>query len=120
VPAPSAADASTDPRGGRVYLLSEVDVRPELQNRREVPQLIRANYPSLLRDAGIEGTVVARWVLGVDGRPERSSIRVVSATHPDFAFGGEQVAARMRFSPAQVNGKAVRVEVTLPISFTVH
>jgi TonB family protein len=120
VPAPAAADTTPVPLDGRVYGLDEVEVQPELQNSREVFGLIRLYYPSLERDAGVQGTVVLRWVIGADGRAERSTIRVTSTTHPDFDEPARRVAARMRFSPAMVNGKPVRVEVILPVTFTLR
>jgi len=120
VPAPAAAApaASAAPGDRRVYRLNEVEEQPELQNAGEMPRLIRTYYPTLGRDAGVTGNVVVRMVLGVDGRPERSSIRVATSTSQMFEEGAERVAAAMRFSPAKVNGQPVRVEMTQPIAFT--
>jgi periplasmic protein TonB len=120
-PAPGpAAAAPGDPRSARVYVLSEVDETPDLVNRDRIPEYIRRYYPRLLHDAGVEGTVSVRFVVGVDGRPEPSTIQVVSSSHDHFNSPGERVAAAMRFSPAKVAGTPVRVAVTMPISFTLH
>jgi len=118
-PAPAApADARSTP--GRVYVLSEVDVVPELQNREDVGVAVRANYPRLMRDAGINGVVTVRFIVGTDGIPERSSIQVVRTTAEAFNQGAERVAARMRLSPARLGGAAVRAYVSLPISFSLQ
>jgi TonB family protein len=111
-PAPAAAEA-----GGRVHVLSEVDEFPELLNREVVRAETRANYPSVLRAARIEGTVTVEFVVGTTGEPERATIRPVNATHDGFREGAERVVARMRFSPAKIGGRPVRAQVTLPISF---
>ena len=118
---PAPASGTEAPAGrDRPYLLSEVDVQPVLLNREEVVRAMRANYPTLLRDAGVEGTATLRFVVGADGVPERSSIQAVSTTHPDFGPGGERVVAAMRFSPARLGGAPVRVYLTLPVSFSLR
>lgn len=122
-PAASPAPASgTEAPAGRTraYELNEVDTQPALLNREEVVRAIRANYPTLLRDAGVVGTATVRLVVGADGLPERSTIRAVNSTHPDFGLSGERVAAAMRFSPATLGGAPVRVYLTLPISFSLR
>ena len=122
-PAASPAPApGTEAQAGstRPYELSAVDVQPVLLNREEVVRAMRANYPTLLRDAGVEGTATLRFVVGADGVPERSSIHAVYVTHPDFGLSGERVAAAMRFSPARLGGAPVRVYLTLPISFSLR
>jgi len=118
-PAPPAPAAASAP-GGRAYVLSEVDVVPELINREEVGVAIRANYPALMHDAGVQGVVTVRFIVGADGIPERSSIQVVQTTTEQFREAGQRVAARMRFTPARLGGAAVRAYVTLPISFSLR
>jgi TonB family protein len=122
-PAASSAPApGTEAPAGRArpYELSEVDTQPALLNREAVAAAIRANYPTLLRDAGVIGTATVRFVVGADGVPERSTIRAETSTHPDFGVAGERVAAAMRFSPATLGGAPVRVVLTLPISFSLR
>ncbi|HVG45148.1 MAG TPA: energy transducer TonB [Longimicrobium sp.] len=117
-PAPVDAGTPAAQRDRRVYQVAEVEEQPELQNAGDMPRLIRTYYPTLGRDAGLSGNVVVRMVLGVDGHPERSSIQVVTSTSQLFEEGAQRVAAAMRFSPAKVNGQPVRVEMRLPIAFT--
>lgn len=113
-PAPAGAEAGGR---GRVHVLSEVDDFPELLNREVVRAEIRANYPSVLRAAHVEGTVTVEFVLGTNGEPEHATIRAVNATHDGFRVSAERVASRMRFLPAKVGGRPVHAQATLPISF---
>lgn len=99
------------------YDLAEVDERPELTNRSEVDRLMQRNYPPLLRDAGIAGQVTLRFRVNEDGRVDAESIAVENASHDAFGDAARRVVERMRFRPATVGGRAVRVWVTLPITF---
>jgi protein TonB len=99
------------------YDLASVDEQPGLNNRTEVQRFIERNYPPLLRDAGIAGTVTLRMRINEDGRVDGESITVENATHDGFADTAKRAVERMRFRPAKVNGKAVKVWVTLPVTF---
>jgi protein TonB len=65
-------------------------------------------YPSLLSRAGVEGMVVVRFVVDTLGGVESESVRVLSATHEQFARAVREVLPRMRFVPAEVGGRRVR------------
>lgn len=91
--------------------------RPSLRNGREMERVLRREYPSLLRDAGIAGRTVLRFVIGTDGRVEAGSIQVVETTRPEFAEASRRAVERMRFTPARVNGEPVRVLTMLPIEW---
>ena len=97
--------------------LSAVESPPELLNRAEVAEAISRNYPPLLRDAGVTGSVTLRMRIGSDGVVDPTTIEVVEATHEAFGDAAARVASRLRFRPARVDGKPVRVWVTLPITF---
>ncbi|HEU0053448.1 MAG TPA: TonB family protein, partial [Longimicrobium sp.] len=73
---------------------------------------------SLLRDAGVGGTVILRFRIGADGTPEPEAPEVVSATHDAFIPAAESVVPHLRFSPAETGGQAVPAWVTLPFTFT--
>jgi hypothetical protein len=68
------------------------DVPPKLQNASEIQRLLERVYPSQLRDAGIEGTVIL-WI-----------------------FVDEQGAV-LRFTPAMNRDKATPVWLAQPITF---
>lgn len=113
--AAAAVPDSTGPDSTGTYELAGVETVPTLANRAEVVREISRVYPAALRDQGVTGTVSLRFsvdTLGIPGEPvvDRSS-------RPELASAALQVVRLMRFEPATVKGKKVRVWVTLPISF---
>jgi protein TonB len=74
-------------------------------------------YPRLLKDAGIEGDVTLEFVIGVDGRVEPSSIKVISSPHSDLSSSARAVIEDSEFRPGKVDGKAVRTLVQTVIGF---
>ena len=75
-------------------------------------------YPEVLRDAGVEGRVIAMFVVNEAGRAEDSTVTI---THSDGRLFEESVRAalhRMLFVPAEVGGRKVRQLVQMPFVFT--
>lgn len=68
---------------------------------------VRPEYPSALRATGIEGRVVAEFVVDERGRVDRQSFRVVSSTHNLFADAVRRALPRMRFKPARIGDRPV-------------
>lgn len=114
--AQSTVERETPPDQG-VYDISAVEVRPELSNRSDVGRALERNYPPLLRDAGVGGTVTLSFRVNEDGRVDPASISVVSSDNEQFSDAAKKVVERMRFRPAKVNGRAVKVLVSLPVTF---
>ena len=75
------------------------------------------DYPPLLRDAGIEGSVRIRCVIDTTGRAEAGSLSIISSTHALFTGAVERAVPRMRFKPAEVRGMRVRQLVEMPLVF---
>lgn len=98
-----------------VYDVSVVEERPKLLNGPEIIRLISRQYPPLLRDANITGTVQLLLVVGEDGRVRKAS--VASASNDQFGDVAVKISDRMKFRPAKVGGRAVPVSVTFPIQF---
>ncbi|MFN0099206.1 MAG: energy transducer TonB [Gemmatimonadaceae bacterium] len=65
-------------------------------------------YPEILRQQKLEGSVLASYVVGTDGRVEAESFRSIDATHPLFEVAVKQALLGTRFRPAEVGGKKVR------------
>jgi len=72
-----------------------------------VTSTIRPEYPSSLRSSGVEGQVVAEFVVNEKGRADRESLRIVSSTHKLFADAVTRALPDMRFRPARIGGKPV-------------
>jgi protein TonB len=100
--------------------VSLAEEKPELRNRSEVARLLQRLYPPLLRDAGITGNAVMKFVVNAQGRVEGSSTSVVSSTHDAFGEAATKVVEKMQFKPAKVGGRPVPVLVTIPITFTLE
>jgi TonB family protein len=86
----------------------------------EVPQVVSSPplvYPPFLQQAGIEGSVTLAGVVGIDGKMEPQSIRVVESTHPGFEQAAAEALLGAVFRPGKINGQPVRVLVQLPIAF---
>lgn len=76
-------------------------------------------YPPLLRDAGIEGSVVIEVVIGIDGHPEPESLRIVSSSNKAFERPARDVVLGSVFRPGRMRGQPVRVLVRQPIAFQI-
>jgi len=75
-------------------------------------------YPRAARSDGVEGLVLVRVIIGVDGRIEPGSMQVIRSV---AALDEAALAAvsQWRFSPALGHqGRPVRVIVEIPIQFS--
>ena len=75
-------------------------------------------YPESLRTTGVEGRVVALFVVSDRGLVEEGSIRIIRSDNPLFDDAVRSALGRMRFSPAESGGKKVRQLVQMPFLFT--
>jgi TonB family protein len=65
-------------------------------------------YPSVLRDAGIEGSVRIQFIVDTLGGVEPASLRVLEASHGAFEDAARQVILASRFIPAHLGDRPVR------------
>jgi protein TonB len=94
------------------YQSFEVEKAPECVNLGQVRASMQ--YPSVARDAGIEGKVTVKVLVGPDG----SVIKIGSVSGPDvFADEVREKSMQLQFTPGLQNGKPVKVWVTVPFSF---
>ena len=95
-----------------VYQSFEVEKAPECVNLAQVRASMQ--YPSVAREAGIEGRVTVKVLVGPDG----NVIKIGSVSGPD-AFHDEVTskAQQLQFTPGLQNGKPVKVWVTVPFNF---
>jgi|GEM_PF-2567154 len=114
---PLSASGVEPPSSGD-FELSEVDEEPVLLNGGEMQRQIARLYPPALRDSGVAGRVVVRFRILEDGTVAPESITVEEATNAAFAVPSATATARMRFSPAKVGGRPVKVWVSIPIYFS--
>lgn len=74
-------------------------------------------YPPALRENEISGEVLAQFVVDTTGRAEVRTLKILKATHNDFAKAVRDVVPRMRFLPAELGGCKVRQLAQLPFAF---
>jgi TonB family protein len=76
-------------------------------------------YPAAMQIAGLEGLVPMEALIGIDGSVV--SVRVLSAeVHPEFARAAETAVRQWRFTPTMLNNRAVEVQVTVSVDFTLE
>lgn len=88
---------------------------PILANVQQLSRAIDAQYPPLLRGAGIGGMATVRMRVAENGQPE--DITVVSADRAELGQAALRAMASARFQPARVEGRAVPYRLTLPVTF---
>lgn len=96
----------------QIYETFEVEKAPSPKNLGEVKAMMR--YPEIAVNSGIEGNVVAKVLVGRDGRVER----IGNLSGPNiFHSEVRSKLNNLQFSPAMQNGKAVQCWISVPFSF---
>ena len=83
-----------------------------------VPGSPSPRYPDIMKSSGIEGEVVAAFVVDTMGRADISSLKIIKSTLEPFAEAVRTALPLMRFQAAETGGKKVRqlVEETFTLS----
>ncbi len=92
-------------------------VAPEVRNRAEVGRALEREYPRLLRDAGVSGTVLVYFRIAADGAVEQVLLHE-SSGHAALDQAALRVADQFEFSPAMNRDQRVPVWIQIPITFT--
>ncbi len=74
-------------------------------------------YPSSLRESGVEGQVVAQFVVGENGRYQSGSLNIINSSNSAFTAAVKDALPRMKFSAAQIGGRKVAQLVQMPFQF---
>jgi protein TonB len=115
-PPPTNNDEGPDLSAAPVF--TPMTVSPEILNRREVQQALVRLYPSILRDAGIGGSVTVWFFISETGQVLDRRVSESSGQLP-LDEAALQVADVFRFSPALNREEIVQVWIQLPITFQV-
>lgn len=91
-------------------------VKPDYVNAAEIRAALEREYPPLLRDAGIGGTVNVWFFIDEEGVVRNHAVQTTSG-HQALDEAALRVAPVFRFTPALNRDKAVPVWVSLPITF---
>jgi protein TonB len=84
-----------------------------------LPGSANPRYPDILRQAGVEGEVLAQFVVDTLGRAETKTFKVLKSSHDLFGTAVRNALPGMRFIPAEVGGRKVRQLVQQPFSFAI-
>ena len=90
--------------------------RPDLVNQRDVERALEREYPPILRDAGIGGTVLVHFFIDTEGVVQRVLVTETSG-HEALDEAALRVALVFRFTPARNLGEVVPVWIAIPITF---
>jgi protein TonB len=85
-----------------------------------MPGGVGPRYPDILRSGGVEGQVLAQFVVDTTGRVEIASFKVLRTDHAMFEQAVRSALPNMRFLPAEVGGRKVKQLVQQPFVFALQ
>lgn len=103
---PAVADVS------KPFYEHQVESKASLKPNSPAPR-----YPDILRQAGVEGEVLATFLVDETGAADAATFKVIRSTHELFATAVKAALPAMRFVPAQIGGKSVKQFVQAPFTF---
>jgi protein TonB len=116
---PPPPDSIISSRISGIPTFTPFTVRPGIRNREQVQQTLAREYPPLLRDAGIGGTVEVWFQINDDGVVQETLVKT-SSGHEALDRAALKVAEVIEFTPALNRDKRVSVWISLPITFTIR
>lgn len=112
-PSASATKAEAERKSGsEVFYESQVEKPVAARPGSKGPE-----FPVMMRASGVEGTVLAMFVVDTNGAAELSTFKVVKSDHESFTNSVRDALPEMRFLPAQIGGRKVRQLVQQPFMF---
>lgn len=97
----------------RLYSVDQVDVPAAPDTTAPV----RPIYPDSLQLAGVDGRVLVEFVVDTTGEADLDTFGEILSTHPLFTRAVQRAVGAAHFTPARLDGRAVRQVVQLPIVF---
>jgi TonB family protein len=79
-------------------------------------KMVRPAYPPAARDNGVQGSVILRAVIGVDGGLLSTQL-VSTLADPDLAKAALDAVGQWRYTPTLLNGEPVEVVTTITVNF---
>ncbi len=87
----------------------------------KAPQLINRvepSYPEAARKARMEGVVILEAIITASGSVE--DVKVLKSVNPLLDSAATRAVQQWRYRPATLNGRAVRVYLTVTVTFNLH
>jgi TonB family protein len=114
---PPPPDEVTSTDISEVPTFTPMTVRPSVKNKAAVERAMVRDYPPLLRDAGIGGTVEVHFYIDEEGKVVNTLVKN-SSGYEAMDEAALKVANIIEFTPALNREKRVAVWISLPITFT--
>ena len=108
----AAGDTGTAPHEGNVFFEFQVDKQVQ-----QVPGSLHVTYPAELKSQGVQGEVLAQFVVDETGAVDPHSIKVLKSSHEQFTAAVVEAIPHLRFTPAEVRGRKVKQLVQQPFTF---
>jgi protein TonB len=118
-----AGGVSKGVEGGKAPVIQTDQPYFEFQVEKPVvpaPGSASPRYPDMLRQAGVEGEVLAQFVVDTTGRAEPGSLKILKSSHDLFVQAVKNALPNMRFIPAEVGGRKVKQLVQQPFTFAIQ
>ena len=80
----------------------------------------KPRYPEVLRQSGVDGSVLVQFIVDTTGAVDMRSVRVLKSTHDLFTQAVRSALASFRFKPAEVNGKRTAALAEMPFEFQIR
>jgi protein TonB len=109
-PTTGAVDIADQP------VFTPYEVAPELRNTAEVQRILEREYPAMLRDAGVGGTVVLHFFINEQGVVQNALVNQ-SSGQSQLDEAAMRAAMQFRFTPALNRDQPVPVWVSIPVTF---
>ena len=78
---------------------------------------VSPSYPRRMQEEGVEGMVIAQFVVDTAGRAEAATLKAIEYTSREFFEAVRDALPRMEFRPAEVRGRRVRQLVQQAFAF---
>lgn len=85
---------------------------PQLVNR------VEPSYPEAARKARMEGVVILEAIITANGNVE--DVKVLKSVNPLLDAAATRAVSQWKYRPATLNGRAVRVYLTVTVTFNLH
>lgn len=111
-PATTESSSSAAAEEGEVFMV--VEDQPELVGGLKALQEA-VSYPESAKEAGIEGRVIVQFV--VDENGDVTNTKVVRGVHESLDEAAVEAVKKQTFKPGKQRGEAVKVQMSLPVTF---
>ena len=113
------AQQALDQEKGNDWVHEKVEVMPEFPGGKKELfnyMIAKIKYPNDAEKAGVEGKVMVKFVVDVDG--SIVNVQAKNSVYPSIDKQAIEVVSSMpKWTPGMQDGKAVKVEMVLPIAY---